>query len=141
MPLSEGEQTFFASVSGARAAPEAPASEVFSITAPSVLVASISFRVLAMSSENFGCRTHDMRAYSVHNRLDVNASTLCRFAHSYMIGSGGREDHRLGNKARPGWPARTVCVMTAYGGRSIRLTLFDAVEKSGFLLIVTVFRL
>jgi hypothetical protein len=110
MPLSEGEQTFSASVSGARATPQTPLSEVFCDhrTAGTFGVASINFRVLAMSSENFGCRTHDMRAYSVHNRLDVNAPTLCRFAHSYMIGSGGREDHRLGKKARPGWPARAV---------------------------------
>jgi hypothetical protein len=28
-----------------------------------------------------------MRAYSAHNRLHVNAPTLCRFAHSYIIGS------------------------------------------------------
>ncbi len=28
-----------------------------------------------------------MRAYSAHNRLHVNARTLCRFAQSYMIGS------------------------------------------------------
>jgi hypothetical protein len=28
-----------------------------------------------------------MRAYSAHNRLHVNAPTLCRFAQSYIIGS------------------------------------------------------
>ena len=70
-----------------------------------------------------------MRAYSAHNRLHVNAPTLCRFAQSYIIGSirfGGSPGYeprrflreRIGPSARAARAPLGGAACDAHGERS-----------------------
>jgi hypothetical protein len=74
-----------------------------------------------------------MRAYSAHNRLHVNAPTLCRFAQSYIIGGNTWKNHP-GDEPRRFlreriWPSARAA-KTPLGGRGLRCPRANAAAFS-----------